>query len=327
MLFVISAILKYLFLVVPVLLSVAITTLLERKVMGAMQRRKGPNVVGIFGLLQPFADAAKLIFKETILPGTSNYLIFIFSPIFTLFFSLSTWLVIPFNWGQVFVDLNLSILYIFAISSLGVYGVIMSGWSSNSKYSFLGSLRSAAQMISYEISIGLIVMSVIICTNSLNLSWIVYSQQENWYFKALFPLFFMFLISALAETNRAPFDLPEAEGELVAGYFVEYSAAGFALFFIAEYASIIFMCSLTTILFFGGWLPIVNLSFVPGSFWFALKILFFIFVFIWIRASLPRYRYDQLMNIGWKILLPLSLSFSLLLPIYLLILDGFLINQ
>jgi len=320
--FFISFILKYIFLVIPVLLSVAVMTLAERKIMGAMQRRKGPNVVGIFGLLQPFADAAKLIFKETIFPASSNYIIFIFSPVFTLMFSLLIWAVIPFNWGFFFTDLNLGILFVFAISSLSVYGVIMSGWSSNSKYSFLGALRSTAQMISYEVSIGLIVMCVLFCSGSLNLSWIVYTQIYSWYIFPLFPIFIMFLISALAETNRAPFDLPEAEGELVAGYFVEYSAAGFALFFIAEYANIIFMCSLLTIFFLGGWLPVVDLFFVPNEVWFAFKIVMFIFVFIWVRASLPRYRYDQLMYLGWKILLPISISFIIVVPSYLIFRDS-----
>lgn len=320
--FFVSFFLKYIFLVVPVLLSVAVMTLAERKIMAAMQRRKGPNVIGIFGLLQPFADAAKLIFKETIFPVSSNYIIFVLSPVFTLMFSLLIWAIVPFNWGFFFTDLNLGILFIFAISSLGVYGIIMSGWSSNSKYSFLGALRSTAQMISYEVSIGLIVMCVLFCSGSLNLSWIVYTQFYGWYIFPLFPIFIMFLISALAETNRAPFDLPEAEGELVAGYFVEYSAAGFALFFIAEYANIIFMCSLLTIFFLGGWLPLVNLFFIPNEVWFACKIVIFVFIFIWVRASLPRYRYDQLMYLGWKVLLPISLSFIITVPSYLILRDS-----
>ena len=320
-------ILKSLLLVVPILIAVAFFTLVERKVMATMQRRKGPNVVGYFGLLQAFADALKLIIKETVLPSNSNQLLFILAPILTLFLSLLGWAVIPFGPNQVFLDLNLGILYIFAISSLGVYGIIIAGWSSNSKYAFLGALRSAAQMVSYEVSIGLIIICVILCTGSLNLSTIVLSQKYIWFCIPLFPLCIMFFISALAETNRAPFDLPEAEAELVSGYNVEYSAIGFALFFMGEYANIILMSCLTTILFFGGWLPpffldnIYLLNWVPQSFWFGFKTLLIMFSFIWVRASFPRYRYDQLMRLGWKVFLPLSLGWVIIISAFLLVFD------
>ena len=304
-------ILKFLTIVLPLVIAVAYMTLVERKVMAAMQRRKGPNVVGVFGLLQPLADGLKLFVKETILPSSANLLIFIISPIITFLLALVSWCVLPINEGLVFSDLNIGVLYILAISSLGVYGIIMAGWSSNSKYAFLGALRSAAQMVSYEVSLGLIIINVLLCTGSLNFSEIVLAQQKSWYLFPLLPAFIMFYISILAETNRAPFDLPEAEAELVAGYNVEYSAMGFALFFLGEYANMILMCSLSTVLFLGGWFPLLNIFpfyWIAPSVWFSLKVTFLLFSFVWVRSSLPRYRYDQLMRLGWKIFLPLSLS-------------------
>ena len=282
--------------------------------MAGIQRRRGPDVVGAWGLIQPFADAAKLILKETILPSTANTVLFVIAPILSFMLSLIGWAVIPFGETYVLSDINVGVLYLFAVSSLGVYGIIMSGWASNSKYAFLGGLRSAAQMVSYEVSIGFIIIAVVICTGSLNLSTIVLSQETVWYALPLFPMFFMFFISALAETNRHPFDLPEAEAELVAGYNVEYSAAGFALFFLGEYANMIMMSSVTTILFLGGWLPLINIlpfTLVPGPLWFGLKVCFFVLLFVWARAAYPRYRYDQLMRLGWKIFLPLSLGMVL----------------
>nr|WQF69374.1 NADH dehydrogenase subunit 1 [Antithamnionella miharai] len=297
--------------ILPLLIAIAYMTLAERKVMAAIQRRKGPNIVDVFGLLQPLADALKLFVKDTILPSSANLNIFILAPIFTFLLALISWCVLPIDEGKVFADLNIGVLYLLAISSLGVYGIIMSGWASNSKYAFLGALRSTAQMVSYEVSIGLIIINVLICAGSLNFSEIVLAQQNIWYFIPLFPAAILFYISILAETNRAPFDLPEAEAELVAGYNVEYSAMGFALFFLGEYANMILMCSLTTLFFFGGWLPPMNLVFfywIPNSFWFSLKTTLLLFGFIWIRSSFPRYRYDQLMRLGWKIFLPLSLA-------------------
>jgi NADH-quinone oxidoreductase subunit H len=279
-----------------------------------MQQRRGPNVVGLFGLLQPLADGLKLLIKETILPSSANTIIFILAPIITFLLALVTWSVIPFGSGMVLIDLNVGILFVFAISSLGVYGIIAAGWSSNSKYSFLGALRSAAQMVSYEVSIGLIIMCVLLCAGSLNLSEIVYAQKEVWYCVPLFPLFIMFFISGLAETNRAPFDLPEAEAELVSGYNTEYAAMGFALFFLGEYANMILMCSVLSILFLGGWLPLINISplnLIPGVFWFGFKVTILLFVFVWVRAAFPRYRYDQLMRLGWKVFLPFSLAWVL----------------
>lgn len=306
---------KIILIILPLLVSVAYLTLAERKIMASIQRRKGPNIVGIFGLLQPLADGLKLFVKETILPSSSNLNVFILSPILTFFLGLLSWCIIPFGEGLVFSDLNIGVLYLLAISSLGVYGIIMSGWASNSKYAFLGSLRSAAQMISYEVSIGLIIINVLLCVGSLNFSEIVLAQQNIWFIIPLFPIFILFFISILAETNRAPFDLPEAEAELVAGYNVEYSAMGFALFFLGEYSNMILMSSLTTILFLGGWLPLTNITlllWIPPSIWFSVKTVLLLFGFVWIRSSFPRYRYDQLMRLGWKVFLPLSLSYILL---------------
>jgi len=318
---IINIIIKSLIIIVPVLISVAFFTLLERKIMANIQRRRGPNVVGILGVLQPFADGLKLLIKETIIPSKANKIIFLLAPIIAFFLSFLNYTVLPFSTFNVFADINLGILYIFAISSLSVYGIIMSGWSSNSRYAFLGTLRSTAQMVSYEVSIGLIIINVLICANSLNLTQIVLAQTYIWYVVPLFPLFILFYISALAETNRPPFDLPEAEAELVAGYFVEYSAMTFAQFFLGENINILFMCSFITTLFFGGWLPIINvpiLYLIPGFIWFSLKVLFFLFTFVWVRVTFPRYRYDQLMRLGWKIFLPLSLAWVIFISTILL---------
>jgi NADH-quinone oxidoreductase subunit H len=293
MLYTLTIILKILSIVLPLLISVAYFTLAERKIMGAMQRRKGPNVVGTFGLLQPLADGFKLLIKETVIPSNANTVVFILAPIITFLLSLLGWAVIPFGEGMVLADLNVGIMYLFAISSLGVYGVITSGWSSNSKYAFLGALRSAAQMVSYEVSIGVIIITVLLCVGSLNLSEIILAQQNIWFFIPLFPMFIMFFISALAETNRHPFDLPEAEAELVAGYNVEYSAMGFALFFLGEYANMLLMSGMTVILFLGGWLPILPImpfTWIPGPLWFGIKMCLFVVLFIWARAAFPRYR-------------------------------------
>ena len=295
---------------IPLLVSVAMLTYAERKVIGAIQLRKGPNVVGPFGLLQPFADALKLLVKETIVPTGANRIVFMMAPMLTLLLSLVAWAVIPFDQGWVLADINVGILYLFAISSLGVYGIIMAGWASNSKYAFLGAMRSAAQMVSYEVSIGFVIITVLLCVGSLNLSDIVMAQKNMWFFIPLFPMFVIFFVSALAETNRSPFDLPEGESEIVAGYFVEYSSMSFAMFFMGEYAAMILMSAMTTILFLGGWLPpfdVAPLNWLPGIFWFALKIALCLFVFLWVRATMPRYRYDQLMRLGWKIFLPFSL--------------------
>nr|BDN85840.1 NADH dehydrogenase subunit 1 [Microheliella maris] len=309
MIYILITIGKLLTVLLPLLIGVAYVTLLERKVLGAMQIRKGPNVVGIFGLLQPFADALKLLVKETVFPNTANTTLFIAAPVITFMLAIMSWAVIPFGVGSVLADINVGVIYLFAVSSLGVYGIILAGWASNSKYAFLGALRSAAQMVSYEVSIGFIIITVLLCAGSLNLTDIVLAQKGIWYIVPLFPLFIMFFISALAETNRAPFDLPEAEAELVAGYNVEYSAMGFALFFLGEYANIFLMASLCVILFLGGWLPPVEfLNWIPGSVWFSIKLVLTVFVFIWVRASFPRYRYDQLMRLGWKIFLPFSLG-------------------
>ncbi len=297
---------------VPLLLAIAYLTLAERKVIAAMQLRKGPNVVGPFGLLQPIADGLKLLIKETVLPTRANKAVFIAAPMITFSLSLAAWAVIPFDKGLVLADINVGVLYLFAISSLGVYGIIMAGWSSNSRYAFLGALRSAAQMVSYEVSIGFVIITVLLLVGSLNLSAIVEAQRHLWFFIPLFPMFVVFFISGLAETSRLPFDLPEAEAELVAGYNVEYSSMTFALFFLGEYANMILISAMTSILFLGGWLPPLNVApftLVPGVVWFALKIAALLFVFIWVRATFPRYRYDQLMRLGWKVFLPVSLGF------------------
>ena len=311
MIIVISIILKILSIVLPLLISVAYFTIVERKFMGSIQRRRGPNVIGFVGLLQPLADGLKLFVKETILPSNSNLYVFLLAPILTFILSLIGWAVIPLSETLVVSDLNLGVLYLFAVSSLSVYGIIMAGWSSNSKYPFLGSLRSAAQMISYEVSIGFIIVNVCVCCGSFNISNIVLSQEKVWFIIPLFPMFFLFYISMLAETNRHPFDLPEAEAELVSGYNVEYSAMTFALFFLGEYANMLLMSAFSSILFLGGWLPLFNFLPLPGSLWFSLKILFGVVFFVLTRAALPRYRYDQLMHIGWKSFLPLSLGYLL----------------
>ncbi len=297
----------------PVMFCVAYLTYAERKVLGAMQIRKGPNVVGPFGLLQPIADGLKLLTKETVIPSGANTVVFLLAPMLTFVLSLVAWTVIPFNEGWVLADINVGILFLFAISSLGVYGIIMAGWASNSRFAFLGACRSCAQMVSYEISMGFVLITVLVCVGSLNLSDIVRAQSGgfwHWYWLPLFPMYIIFFISTLAETNRAPFDLPEAEAELVAGYNVEYSAMTFALFFLGEYANMILMCAMTTVLFLGGWLPPIDaapFTWVPGVVWFALKIAVLLFVYLWVRATFPRYRYDQLMRLGWKVFLPLSL--------------------
>lgn len=310
----VGLIISILIIIICVLIGVAYLTLLERKVMAAMQRRKGPNYVGIFGLLQPFADGMKLLIKEAVIPLVANKFLFMLAPILTLFLSLASWSIIPFFSTSLIADINIGVLYIYAISSLGVYGIIISGWSSNSKYAFLGSLRSAAQMISYEVSLSLILIIVLVNAMSLNLNSIILSQNYLWNFIYLFPFFSIFFISALAETNRPPFDLPEAEAELVAGYNVEYSSAGFTLFFIGEYSNIMLMCSLLVILFFGGWTFSFSILILFG-----LKVLFFLFSFIWVRASFPRYRYDQLMYLGWKVFLPITLGGVILISCILFI--------
>lgn len=297
--------------IIPLLIAVAYFTLVERKLMGSMQRRRGPNVVGFMGVLQPLADGLKLFAKETVLPSNANIALFIFAPIITFVLSLMGWIVIPFSEKGVISDISIGVLYLLTVSSLSVYGIILAGWSSNSKYAFLGGLRSAAQMVSYEVSIGFIIISVVACVGSFNLSEIVKTQSKIWFIVPLFPMFFMFFISALAETNRHPFDLPEAEAELVSGYNVEYSAMGFALFFLGEYANMLIMSSLITTLFLGGWQPLTRMYpfyFFPKALWFSLKVSLFVIAFVWARAALPRYRYDQLMNIGWKVFLPLSVS-------------------
>jgi len=311
--FILLALLKILIIIVPLLISVAYFTLAERKILGAIQRRRGPNVIGAFGLLQPLSDGFKLLVKETVLPSSANKFLFILSPIITFVISLLGWAIIPYDKYAMLADINLGILYIFAVSSLGVYGIIMSGWSSNSKYAFLGALRSAAQMVSYEVSIGFILTTIVICCGSFNLQTIIEAQQNTWFVITFLPLFLMFFVSALAETNRHPFDLPEAEAELVSGYNVEYSAMGFALFSLGEYANMLMMSALNSILFWGGWLaPAAFLNFIPGGIWFGFKICFFVILFIWMRAALPRYRYDQLMSLGWKVFLPLSLTYFML---------------
>ena len=310
--------------IVPVLLSVAFLIYAERKVLGAIQLRKGPNVVGPFGLLQSVADALKLLTKENIIPSKSNKIIFLLAPIITMVLSLAGWAVIPFAPGWVVSDINVGIMYLFAVSSLGVYGVIMAGWASNSKYPFLGALRSAAQMVSYEVSIGLVIITVLLCAGSLNLTKIVEAQKTVWFAIPLLPMFIIFFISALAETNRLPFDLPEDEATLVAGFFTEYSSASFMLFFLGEYSSMILMSAMTTILFLGGWLPpfdIAPFNYIPGFLWFILKITFILFLFLWVRGTFPRYRYDQLMRLGWKVFLPFSLLWVVVTASVLVLFD------
>ena len=317
-------ILKIILIVLPLLLSVAYLTYAERRVIGLMQMRRGPNRVGPFGLLQPIADAVKLIFKETIVPTSASKIVFMIAPMITFILSLVGWAVIPFAEGWVLSDMNVGVLYILAVSSLGVYGIIMAGWASNSQYAFLGAIRSSAQMISYEVSMGLVIVTVLLVTGSLNLSEIVEYQREMpfWIHLLLAPMAVVFFISVLAETNRLPFDLPEAESELVAGYNVEYSSMSFALFFLGEYANMILVSAMTVTFFMGGYLPPFGISFlylVPGFIWFILKICFLLFVFLWIRATLPRYRYDQLMYLGWKVFLPLTLFWVVLVASLLLI--------
>ena len=311
---------KILFLLVPVLVSVAMIVWLDRRVWAFVQKRQGPNVVGPFGLLQSLADALKYIFKEIIIPASSNKIIFILAPIITMTLALIAWAVIPFGIDQVLADINVGILYIFAVSSLGVYGIIMGGWASNSKYPFLGAIRSAAQMVSYEVSIGIIIINVLLCVGSLNLNDIVIAQKNMWFVIPLFPMFVVFFISALAETNRPPFDLPEAEAELVAGYQTEYSGMMYAMFWLGEYANILLMCALGSILFLGGWLSPIDLypfNLIPGAIWLILKILLLFILFALVKAIVPRYRYDQLMRLGWKIFLPLSLTYVVLTASYL----------
>ena len=308
----------------PVLISVAFLVYAERKVLALIQLRRGPNVVGPFGILQSIADALKLLTKENIVPANSNKIVFLLAPIITMVLSLAGWAVIPFAPNWVIADINVGIMYLFAVSSLGVYGIIMAGWASNSQYPFLGALRSAAQMVSYEVSIGFVIITVLLCVGSLNLSKIVEAQETVWFAIPLLPMFVVFFISALAETNRLPFDLPEDESTLVAGFFTEYSSASFVLFFLGEYASMILMSSMTVILFMGGWLPpfdIFPLNAVPGVIWFVIKVIFILFLFIWVRGTFPRYRYDQLMRLGWKIFLPLSLLWVVLTAGFLIVFD------
>ena len=314
--------LKIIALVVPLLVIVAFLTYAERKVIASVQLRKGPNVVGPFGLLQPLADGLKLFSKETIFPTVSNKIVFLLAPMIAFSLSIAAWAVIPISDCWVISNINVGILYLFAVSSLSVYGIIMAGWASNSKYAFMGALRSAAQMVSYEVSIGLVIVTVLVCVGSLNLSEIVYAQKSTWFVFPLFPMFVVFFISALAETNRAPFDLPEDESSLVGGYFTEYSSMLFAMFFLGEYAAMIMMSGMATILFLGGWLAPFNitiLNIIPGFIWFSLKTSLMLFVFLWVRATFPRFRYDQLMRIGWKVFLPFSLLWVVLTSGFLII--------
>ncbi len=315
---------KILFLLVPILVSVALVVWLDRRVWGLVQKRKGPNVVGPFGLLQTLADALKYIFKEIIVPASANKVVFILAPIVTMTLALVAWAVIPMSEDFVLADINVGVLYLFAISSLGVYGIIMGGWASNSKYPFLGAIRSAAQMVSYEVSIGIIIINVLLCVGSLNLKDIVVAQKDLWFVIPLFPMFVIFFISTLAETNRPPFDLPEAEAELVAGYQTEYSGMMYAMFWLGEYANILLMCAMGSILFLGGWLPIIDIypvNLIPAPVWMILKILFLFFLFALIKAIVPRYRYDQLMRLGWKIFLPFSLIYLILTASFLFYFD------
>ena len=320
---------KILFLLIPVLVSVAMIVWLDRRVWAFVQKRKGPNVVGPFGLLQSIADALKYVFKEIIIPASSNKVIFILAPIVTMTLALVSWAVIPFSANFVLANINVGILYLFAVSSLGVYGIIMGGWASNSKYPFLGAIRSAAQMVSYEVSIGIIIINVLLCVGSLNLSDIVLAQEKIWFIIPLFPMFVIFFISALAETNRPPFDLPEAEAELVAGYQTEYSGMMYAMFWLGEYANILLMCAMGSILFLGGWLSPINIypfDLIPSPLWLILKILLLFILFALVKATVPRYRYDQLMRIGWKIFLPFSLIWLVLTASYLLYFDLLPVN-
>ena len=315
---------KIFFLLIPILVSIAMVIWLDRRVWAFVQKRRGPNVVGPFGLFQSFADFLKYIFKEIIIPASSNKIIFILAPIVTMTLALIAWAVIPFGENFVLADINVGILYLFAVSSLGVYGIIMGGWASNSKYPFLGAIRSAAQMVSYEVSIGIIIVNVLLCVGSLNLSDIVLAQQKIWFVVPLFPMFVIFFISALAETNRPPFDLPEAESELVAGYQTEYSGMMYAMFWLGEYANILLMCAMGSILFLGGWLSPIEIypfNIIPSPLWLVFKILFLFILFSLVKAIVPRYRYDQLMKLGWKIFLPLSLIWVVLTASYLFYFD------
>ena len=324
-----SEVYKILFLLIPLLISVAMIVWLDRRVWAFVQKRRGPNVVGPFGLFQSFADVLKYVFKEIIIPASSNKTIFILAPVVTMTLALIAWAVIPFSETQVLANINVGILYLFAVSSLSVYGIIMGGWASNSKYPFLGSIRSAAQMVSYEVSIGVIIINVLLCVGSLNLSDIVLAQEKIWFVIPLFPMFVIFFISALAETNRPPFDLPEAEAELVAGYQTEYSGMMYAMFWLGEYANILLMCAMGSILFLGGWLSPIDIfpfSIIPSPFWLIFKILFLFILFSLVKAIVPRYRYDQLMKLGWKIFLPLSLIWVILTSSYLLYFDLLPVN-
>ena len=324
-----SEVYKILFLLIPLLISVAMIVWLDRRVWAFVQKRRGPNVVGPFGLFQSFADVLKYVFKEIIIPASSNKTIFILAPVVTMTLALIAWAVIPFSETQVLANINVGILYLFAVSSLSVYGIIMGGWASNSKYPFLGSIRSAAQMVSYEVSIGVIIINVLLCVGSLNLNDIVLAQEKIWFVIPLFPMFIIFFISALAETNRPPFDLPEAEAELVAGYQTEYSGMMYAMFWLGEYANILLMCAMGSILFLGGWLSPIDIfpfSIIPSPFWLIFKILFLFILFSLVKAIVPRYRYDQLMKLGWKIFLPLSLTWVILTSSYLLYFDLLPIN-
>ena len=315
---------KILLLLIPILVSVALIVWFERRVWGFVQKRRGPNVVGPFGIFQTLADALKYIFKEIVIPASADKIVFILAPIVTMTLALVAWAVIPFSEKMIISDINVGILYVFAISSLGVYGIILGGWASNSKYPFLGSLRSAAQMISYEVSIGIIIINVLLCVGSLNLNDIVLAQRNVWFVIPLFPMFVIYFISALAETNRTPFDLPEAESELVAGYQTEYSGMMYAMFWLGEYANILLMCALGSILFLGGWLSPVDIypfNIIPGPFWMIFKILLLFFIFAIIKAVVPRYRYDQLMRLGWKVFLPFSLIYVVLTASFLIYFD------
>ena len=315
---------KIVFLLIPILVSVAMIVWLDRRVWGLVQKRRGPNVVGPFGLFQTLADALKYIFKEIIIPASANKVVFTLAPIVTMTLALVAWAVIPMSENLVLADINVGVLYLFAVSSLGVYGIIMGGWASNSKYPFLGAIRSAAQMVSYEVSIGIIIINVLLCVGSLNLNDIVLAQKELWYVIPLFPMFVIFFISALAETNRPPFDLPEAEAELVAGYQTEYSGMMYAMFWLGEYANILLMCAMGSILFLGGWLPIMDIypiNVIPAPLWMILKILFLFLLFALIKAIVPRYRYDQLMRLGWKIFLPFSLIYLVMTASFLFYFD------